>query len=129
MTLQLREFLYEPEKVHNKKVVEDYNNLVMSHEDSLLNKTDADELAKVEKFLLGFMMLEPTYLEPIMDLAGIYSLNGEKEQYEEMMEYAYKVALSHVTINKEGNWYDVIEWNWLENRCIIRALQNGAHRL
>lgn len=124
--LQLREFIYEPEKVHDRKVVEDYNNLVLSYEDGLLNITDEDELAKVEKQLEGFMMLEPTYLEPIMDLAGIYELMGEKQLCDDLLEDAYKIALNHVTIDKEGNWYDVIEWAWLENRCIIRALQNGA---
>jgi len=127
-TTHLREFIYEPEKLHDKKVVEDYNNLMLSHEDGLLNITDEDELAKVEKQLLGFMMLEPTYLEPIMDLIGIYGITGEQEQYDDLLEDAYKIALKHVTIDKEGNWYDIIEWGWLENRCLIRALQNGAHK-
>jgi len=128
-TIQLKEFIYEPSKVHDKKVVEAYNELVLSHEDGLLAIEDPDELAAVEKKLEGFHYSEPDYMEPIITLLGIYEINQEQKEYDELLDHAYKSALRHVTIDKEGNWYDVIEWGWLENRSIIRALHYGATKL
>ena len=127
--IQLKEFLYEPSKVHDKKVVADYNDLILSYEGDILAIEDEDELAAMEKKLLGFYMLEPDYMEPIIALLGIYEITNEQQEYDELLEHAYKSALRHVTIDKEGNWYDVIEWGWLENRSIIRALQTGAIKL
>ena len=125
-TTQLNELTYEPIKVHEKKVVNEYNELVLSHEDGFLNITDDAELAAVENKLLNIFTEEPEYLEPIIDLLGIYEITKEREQYNKLLEHAYKVAL-HRVADRDGTWgYDVIEWAWLENRCIIRALQIGA---
>jgi len=124
-TTTLKEFKYEPIKVHNKKVVQDYNDFMLNYDYDVLAITDADELAAVEKKLEGFHYSEPDYMEPIISLLGIYEINQEQKEYDELLEHAYKSALRHVT-DKDGNWYEVIEWGWLENRSIIRALQNGA---
>ena len=84
------------------------------------------KLAEAENQLLNYIIDEPEFLEPIMKLLGIYDMTQEKEKHDKLLEHAYKSALHHVA-DKKGNWlYDKIEWGWLENRSIIRALQNGA---
>lgn len=47
------------------------------------------------------------------------------QEAETILNRAYKRAIKLIT-DSEGNWPDIIEWGYLENRHIIRTLLNKA---
>jgi len=120
-----KEYEYNPEQEHNKEVVAAYHEFMMQYDYELFSIEDEEELAEVERKLIAFIVEESGYLEPYLNLLGIYGTQNEQEKYDLLLEQTYLVALRHIK-DKSGAWPKLIEWAWLENRCIIRALQNGA---
>ena len=119
-------FIYEPMDVHDKKIVKAYNDLLSDYEFDLFSIPDEKERDGVIQQLIHFIKVEPFYVEPMKELLGLYQIFQEQKKFNKLLEQIYKAALVHVTIDKKGNWYDVIPWGPLENRSIIRALIWGA---
>jgi hypothetical protein len=120
--------IYEPIHVHDKKVVQTFNDLMLFYEYDLFHIQDKKEEKKVLQQLVNFITAEPYFLEPMLELLGIFDMTQEKKQYDAILEHAYQVALFHVTLDKNGNWYDLIPWSHKENRSLIRALIFGAEK-
>lgn len=76
-------------------------------------KAEAKELIKKD----------PDFLDPYTLLFEIMQDEGDFDGAEEMLDEAYTRAVRLIT-DKEGNWPDVLEWGYLENRHIIRAIVN-----
>lgn len=68
---------------------------------------------------------DPDFLDPYAYAAEAYY---EKEQYDEYMGYSYRAYLKalHKIATKDGVYPKLMQWGWLENRHIIRALNNFA---
>jgi len=47
------------------------------------------------------------------------------QEAENVLDKAYNQAIKIITDNK-CNWPDIMEWDWLRNRYIIRTLLNKA---
>ena len=50
---------------------------------------------------------------------------GNLSEAEKIFNEAYERSLKLI-MDKKGNWPDVLEWGWLENRHIIRTILNKA---
>ena len=68
---------------------------------------------------------DPDYLDPYIMLYEIFQEEGNYFESIIILDSAYERAL-HLITDKKGNWPDVLEWGWLENRHIIRTLLNKA---
>jgi len=77
------------------------------------------------KQLKQLIKQDPDYLDPYIMLYGIFQDKGYYFESLVILDSAYERALHFIT-DKKGNWPDVLEWGWLENRHIIRALLNKA---
>ncbi|MDP8239217.1 MAG: hypothetical protein P9X24_09010 [Candidatus Hatepunaea meridiana] len=71
-------------------------------------------------------------IEKDPDFLDTYGLLSEIElkdmhiiKYVRLLEGAYKRAIAMIT-DKDDNWPDVMEWAWMENRHVIRAILNWA---
>ena len=68
---------------------------------------------------------DPDFLDPYIILFEILQDEGKIQEAEKILNRAYKRAIKLIT-DSEGNWPDIIEWGYLENRHIIRTLLNKA---
>jgi len=83
--------------------------------------------AQVRKRLERLIVEDPDYFDTYLMLADFIEEDGDKEQADGLRETAYQRALARI-VNKKGEWPKSLEWGWLENRHIIRALQDRALR-
>ena len=79
----------------------------------------------VEEELRKLIEIDADFLDPYLILYGIYRENGEQIEAEKILDDAYNRAIKIIT-DKNGNWPDILEWSWLENRHIIRTILNKA---
>jgi hypothetical protein len=68
---------------------------------------------------------DPDFLDSYATLSSVLRSQGQEEEADRLIQEAYQRALRLVT-DDEGNWPGLLEWGWLENRHIIRALLNEA---
>jgi len=67
----------------------------------------------------------PDFLDSYLLLCEILQNDDNLPEAEKILDEAYERALMSIT-DKKGNWPDVLEWGWLENRHIIRTILNKA---
>jgi len=53
---------------------------------------------------------------------------GKEDEAERVLDEAYRRALNLIT-DEKGEWPDLLEWGWFENRHIIRTLVNKGASL
>ncbi len=68
---------------------------------------------------------DPIFFDAYIMLYTILQNEGDKKNAENLLNTAYEKAIKIIT-DKEGEWPDVLEWGWLENRHIIRTILNKA---
>ncbi len=68
---------------------------------------------------------DPDYLDPYLLLFEIFQEQGNLSECIKILDSAYERALQIIT-DKDGNWPDILEWGWLENRPIISTFLNKA---
>ncbi len=75
--------------------------------------------------LKGFIKEDPDFLDPYLFLREIYEDEGKEKEADRLLDEAFSKAIELIT-DKQGNWPDIMEWAWLENRHIIRTILNKA---
>lgn len=68
---------------------------------------------------------DPDFLDSYLLLFSILQDEYNVKEARKVLDEAYERALKLITDN-HGNWPDVLEWGWLENRHIIRTILNKA---
>ncbi|HDS45400.1 MAG TPA: tetratricopeptide repeat protein [Methanomicrobia archaeon] len=68
---------------------------------------------------------DPDYLDPYLLLCDLFRDEDNLLEAERTLNAAYERALNLIT-DTNGNWPDVLEWVWLENRHIIRTILRKA---
>jgi tetratricopeptide (TPR) repeat protein len=68
---------------------------------------------------------DPDFLDSYLLLYELLKNEGKLQEAEKVLNDAYERAITLIT-DKKGNWPDVLEWGWLENRHIIRTILNKA---
>ena len=68
---------------------------------------------------------DPDYFEPYSSLSELHALTGNVLEAEKVLNNAYKRALKRI-LDEKGQWPDVLKWDVVENRHLIRALLNKA---
>ncbi len=119
-----REYFYEPDA--RAKGFDALHALMSKYDYDLSQAESKAEHVLIEHTLVDIIHQDPNFFDPYMELYHFYNLfKGFEEQAAAVLEEAYTLALKMIT-DKKGNWPDVIEWHWQENRNVIRALIGGA---
>lgn len=66
---------------------------------------------------------DPFYFDPYLTLAGILESEGNLFEALHLRELAYELALDTI-LDEDNKWPDTLDWVFIENRHIIRALFN-----
>ena len=75
-------------------------------------------LSKMKKLI----SIDKYYLDPYLICAEQYLLKNDIESFDKYIFLAYKTALKIITDSK-GNLPNKIDWGYLENRHILRAIE------
>ena len=68
---------------------------------------------------------DPNFFDPYISLAELYYSINQFDKVNTLINQASERALKRI-VDKKGAWPDKLEWVWLENRHIIRAILNQA---
>lgn len=79
----------------------------------------------IKKQLNQLIKIDPNFLDSYLLLYEILEDEGNLIEAEKVLDDAYERALKLI-MDKKGNWPDILEWGWLENRHIIRTILNKA---
>ncbi|MFW5702780.1 MAG: hypothetical protein ACOCXP_02320 [Candidatus Dojkabacteria bacterium] len=111
---QLKEFIAKPSPI----IDECYE---------LFDNESAD-LDRLKKELKKLIIEDPYFCDPYISLAEIYQ---DEDNFFAALDFrmqAFQAAMSQVA-NKEGEIPQKLEWGWIENRHIIRAIDMWAYEL
>lgn len=104
---------------------QDRNHEVMTlYYDLCENASDIDKQI-VKRKLTEFMDKDPEFLDSYLYLRNIYLYEENEKEADRLLDDAFSKAIEIIT-DEEGNWPDMLEWAWLENRHIIRTILNKA---
>ncbi len=79
----------------------------------------------MKKQLKQLIEQDPDFFDSYLTLREIVESEGNAVEAETLLDEAFNRALRLIT-DKKGNWPDVLEWGWVENRHIIRTILNKA---
>lgn len=100
----------------DREIMSEYYDVCEEYDGRYSKSLDDQMKALIEK--------DPDYLEPYLLL--YYMLKNQHiKDAEKLLDEAYDRAIKLIT-NKNGNWPDILEWGFLENRHIIRTILDKA---
>lgn len=108
----MREFI---DKEHS--IIEDYYNIM----DRYTGKNTPFIIPKLKKLI----DIDPFFFDAYTSLVDLFYSINQFEKGDIIINQAFEKALKRI-VDKKGNWPDRLEWGWLENRHIIRAILNQA---
>ena len=91
----------------------------------LREKYNGSNTKSTKRQLKQLIEKDHDFLDSYLLLYEILQDDGNLPEAEKILNDAYERALKLI-IDKKGNWPDVLEWGWLENRHIIRTILNKA---
>lgn len=94
---------------------------------AFLEEIEARDLSisEMKNKLKSMIDTDPDFLDPYLYLAELYYDGDEPDLYIKPIYDAYIRAL-YMVADKNGNYPDQLLWGWIENRHIIRSLNNFA---
>ncbi|MFN3467731.1 MAG: tetratricopeptide repeat protein [Candidatus Brocadiales bacterium] len=93
--------------------------------DLLERDLEPDQLKKGMRRLIK---KDPMFFDPYLELADILEEEGNHEEARKLLKDAYVKAVRLIS-DRNGNWPKALDWGFLENRHIIRAIARWAHEL
>jgi len=108
-----------------KREYVDKDHKVMDIYYDLCEKYNGTNAKSIKKQLKQLIEKDPDFLDSYLLLYEISQDEGNLPEGEKVLNEAYERALKLIT-DKKGNWPDILEWGWLENRHIIRTILNKA---
>ena len=91
----------------------------------LREKYNGSNTKSTKRQLKQLIEKDHDFLDSYLLLYEILQDDGNLPEAKKILNDAYERALKLI-IDKKGNWPDVLEWGWLENRHIIRTILNKA---
>lgn len=80
---------------------------------------------QLQKKLRALIAADADFFDPYLLLSDILEEQDKDEEANALRDEAYLRALRLVT-NRKGEWPQLLEWGWLENRHIIRTFLHKA---
>ena len=118
-----------PPNYHRQKPIKDFMDrnhpVVRAYYDLMDNPPSAGEFKKALRRLIE---KDPFFFDPYLVLAEMLVEESKEQDAYELIRDAYNRVLEIIT-DESGNWPERIEWGWLENRHILRAISHYAYLL
>ncbi|MFH0770885.1 MAG: tetratricopeptide repeat protein [Candidatus Peregrinibacteria bacterium] len=122
----LRKALFSPNPHRRKRIVEfcdkyDPNIGVRWYElleRGMRTKKDAKEFTAIQDEA-------PDFLAPYVELSHSALANGDHEEAFSIASFAYVLAVQRIA-DRNGDWPEIMQWAWFENRPLMRALHHYA---
>ena len=90
-----------------------------------LDRSTKKDINHVKKKLKDLMKEDPYFLDSYSDYYQILLHENDHIEARRLINSAYSKAMELI-LDKNKEWPDRLEWGWLENRHIIRAILNKA---
>jgi len=110
------------------KIFSDYYDFLELYDHEIyyyIQEADREELVEIQEVMLSYINAAPNFLDSYLIMIEVCNKLGEIRRAERHLEKGYKKALELI-LDEKGNWPDIMEWAWLENRHIIRLLKKQA---
>ena len=104
----------------------DKDHEVMGKYYDILDKEPAEK--KLYEEMQKLIQKDPDFYDPYLIAADILKNKRKTKEARELLYTAYERALRRI-VDKEGNFPKRLEWGWLENRHLIRAISAWADEL
>ena len=99
----------------DRKVMDKYYDIM---EKDLSDKKLISEMKKL-------IAIDADFYDPYLVIAEILAYNGEEQEAQTMLKDAYERAVKRIS-DSQGRWPKIMNWGFLENRHIMRALESYA---
>ncbi|MBU0460844.1 MAG: hypothetical protein KJ597_05375 [Nanoarchaeota archaeon] len=112
-----------------KKQIEDFfdkERSVMHNYYDLLERKLSSKQLKIEMERL--IKVDPDFYDSYIILADILKHQGKIKEARKFLKTAYERALKRI-VDESGNFPKKIEWGWLENRHLVRAVESWGFEL
>jgi len=103
----------------------DKDHEVMDAYHDVCERYDGRNAKKVKQQLRTLIEEDQDFLDSYSFLHDILLDEGQASDAEQVLNEAYERAKKLIT-DKKGQWPDRLEWGWLENRHVIRAILRKA---
>ena len=83
---------------------------------------------KMRKEMEKLIQKDPDFYDPYLIVADILKRQRKTKEARKLLYTTYERALKRI-VDKEGNFPEKIEWGWLENRHLVRAIEKWGWEL
>lgn len=97
----------------NHRVMHDFYDLMDSNASAKKMKKELNEMIEEDE----------DFYDTYIALADLYFYNGKDKEGEKLLKEAFERAVMRIT-NSKGNWPKLMEWGFLENRHLMRAIEH-----
>jgi tetratricopeptide (TPR) repeat protein len=111
----------------NREFIDKDHRIAMDFYDIQEEYNEENTAATIKK-LNALIEKEPDFFDPYLLLYQILNYEEKQQEAEKFLNTAYERALKKI-VDKDGNWPDIMEWGWIENRHIIRTFINKGVNL
>jgi tetratricopeptide (TPR) repeat protein len=112
-------------KKRKRQIIEfiDKKRDVMNEYYDIINKNLSDEklIAEMKKLIV----IDKDFYDPYLIIAEILFYNEKKQAAQAFLKDAYERAVKRIS-DSQGQWPNIMSWGCLENRHLMRALENYA---
>jgi tetratricopeptide (TPR) repeat protein len=105
--------------------VDQDHNVMSSFYDLCEKYSNGSNVKTIKRQLKQLIEKDQDFLDSYLMLYDILQNEDNLSEAEKTLNGAYERAIKLIT-DKKGNWPDVLEWGWLQNRHIIRTILNKA---
>ena len=124
-----KEYYYDEVKHAGKILHKQYTDMMLKYQFDVVLMAEQIGIEEAESFLLNLIDKAPNFIQPYADLCVLYSrLEGVEDELAAIESAGFVISKSLV-IDKNGNFPEVLEWGYIENRPIVRFLNMGAEEL
>lgn len=124
----MRELLYDPGK--NEQAWDAYNALCERYEYDFSWVEDREQLHGIETELQCIVCRWPDFFMAYVELWQFYGMFADEDSEITACHWLQKAVplAEKIMLGEKGNWPDVVDWAWIENRPVIRILLAGSLR-
>jgi tetratricopeptide (TPR) repeat protein len=122
-------YVYDEIKHAGQILHKQYTDQMLKYEFDVQLMAEHLGIEEAESFLLNLIDKAPKFIQPYADLCVLYFEFGRTEEELAAIEAAGFVMSKSLVVDKDGNFPDLLEWGYMENRPIIRFLNMGAEEL
>lgn len=121
-------FTYKEINYCSEEALKKYYTLLDSYEFDVSLLAKHFGFKKTEEFLLSYVLKYPKFIDPYQELCRLYH---EHKKLIELQAYSSLGYITSVSILKQenGKFPKTLEWGYMENRPLIRFLNQGADYL